>query len=148
MLQESELGRSGRAVILRLSGIYGPGRVLTRVESLRSGTPLAGSPAAWLNLIHVDDAAAAVMAVADCTAPESLYLVSDDCPVTRGEYYSELARLTDSPPPVFDPFQSPRHGQGLNKRCSSRRIKSALNLSWQYPSHVPGLTASLDGDGN
>src|SRR5690606_29190096 len=50
------------AVVLRLAGIYGPGRLLRRVEQLRSGDPIGGNPEAWLNLIHVDDAATAVLA--------------------------------------------------------------------------------------
>jgi nucleoside-diphosphate-sugar epimerase len=130
-------------VILRLTGIYGPDRVLTRVAALRDGLPLAGSPDAWLNLIHVDDAAAAVVAAARQPQPEPLYLVTDDRPCTRGEYYTELSRLVNAPPPTFDPAQVPRHGQGLNKRCRNQRIKRSLGLQWQCPTFVEGLRASL-----
>lgn len=143
LLRESALGRSGRAVILRLSGIYGPGRWLARVESLRSGTPLAGSPDAWLNLIHVDDAATAVLAAAGHPSPEPLYLVSDDRPVMRGDYYGQLARLVDAPPPVFDAALQPRHGSGLNKRCCNRRVKASLGVAWRYPTLDEGLQQSL-----
>ncbi|HID24230.1 MAG TPA: NAD-dependent epimerase/dehydratase family protein, partial [Planctomycetaceae bacterium] len=50
-------GRAGPAVnLLRLSGLYGPGRLRSRIEHIRSGRPLDSAPDAWLNLIHVDDA--------------------------------------------------------------------------------------------
>lgn len=131
------------AETLRLSGIYGPDRLLAKVDALRAGTPLAGSPEAWLNLIHVEDAADAVAAAAAHPAPESLYLVSDDRPVTRGEYYGELARLVGAPPPVFDATQSPRHGVGLNKRCRNERLKQSLGMTWRYPTWRQGLAESL-----
>ena len=51
-------------IVLRLAGIYGPGRLLTRIDQLRSGTPLSGNSDAWLNLIHVDDAARIVLLIA------------------------------------------------------------------------------------
>ena len=136
--------RAGRfTVILRLAGIYGLGRLLTRVEALRSGKALAGSPEAWLNLIHVDDAAAVMVRCVEHPTPEGLYLVADDEPATRGEYYGELARLTGAPPPVFDAGQTPRHGTGLNKRCRNARVRESLALELAYPTMADGLATSI-----
>jgi nucleoside-diphosphate-sugar epimerase len=53
------LGRRG--LILRLAGIYGPGRI-PLAEKIRKGEPLPVSPEGYLNLIHVDDAARVVLA--------------------------------------------------------------------------------------
>lgn len=134
--------------ILRLSGIYGPGRLLTRVEGLRSRQPLAGLADAWLNLIHVDDAALAVCECRDRGRSGSTYLVTDDQPVTRGTYYSRLAELAGAPPPVFDPNLSPARGSGgLNKRCSNRRLREELGVSLAFPTITAGLAHawSLDG---
>lgn len=141
----SPLGLADRSCILRLSGIYGPDRLLAKVDALRQGTPLAGSPEAWLNLIHVDDAAAAASAAAESPAPQPLYLVSDDRPVTRGEYYAQLASLVSAPTPRFDPTQSPRHGTGLNKRCCAQLVKDSLGMEWNYPTLAEGLPACLAG---
>src|SRR5207302_4243129 len=44
------------ANVLRLAGIYGPGRLVARIEALRAVLVLEGNPDAWLNMIHVDDA--------------------------------------------------------------------------------------------
>jgi len=59
VLAAHPLGRRG--VVLRLAGLYGPGRLL-RAADLLAGRPLSVPAGNWLNLIHVDDAAAAVLA--------------------------------------------------------------------------------------
>lgn len=115
-----------RHSVLRLAGIYGPGRLLTRIEQLRAGEPLTGSPDAWLNLIHVDDGAAAVEAAAVAGA-SARWLVTDDEPLTRGAYYGRLAELAGAPPARFDAGQPSRRGSGgLNKRCRNGRLKAGL----------------------
>ncbi|MFO0917369.1 MAG: NAD-dependent epimerase/dehydratase family protein [Planctomycetaceae bacterium] len=133
---------AGNAVILRLAGIYGPGRLLARIEALRTGSSIAGRADAWLNLIHVDDAVQAVDAAASAQRPGMVYLVADDQPVTRQEYYSRLAELVGAPPPRFDEAQAAKRGSGgLNKRCSNARIKAELEIRWQFPTFLDGLGA-------
>ncbi|MBX3439322.1 MAG: NAD-dependent epimerase/dehydratase family protein, partial [Planctomycetaceae bacterium] len=110
---ERLVGESGTAGldarILRLSGIYGPGRLLQRVESLRQRIPIGGNPDAWLNLIHVDDAVHAVLACDERGRAGRSYLVSDDRPLPRREYYSLLAKLVDAPPPLFSDAAANAH---------------------------------------
>ncbi len=133
----------GRATVLRLSGIYGPERFLSKRESLLAGAPLAGSAEAWLNLIHVEDAARAVVTVEALESPTDTYLVSDDEPAQRGDYYAELARLIGAPPPVFDTHQAARHGAGgLNKRCRNTRLRST-GWSLRFVDYRNGLTDAL-----
>ena len=60
VLKASQFGPS--AVILRLAGIYGPGRLLRRTKDLLAGNPIVAPKDNYLNLIHVDDAAAIVAA--------------------------------------------------------------------------------------
>ncbi len=55
--------RGHDALVLRLAGLYGPGRV-PRSADVTARRPIAGSPDAYLNLIHVEDAARAVVAAA------------------------------------------------------------------------------------
>lgn len=139
-----ERGPATRHRVLRLSGIYGPNRLLSRVAALQAGEPLSGSPEAWLNLIHVDDAAEAVDAVATSEGlPEfETFLVSDDRPLTRGDYYARLAELVNAPVPRFDEDQTARRGSGgLNKRCSSRKLKTMTGWQPRYPSALEGLDA-------
>jgi nucleoside-diphosphate-sugar epimerase len=137
-----------RAIILRLAGIYGPGRIPSRNE-LISGRPVNAASDAWLNLIHVDDAARIVLAVEKQVRPPRLYLVSDGHPVRRREYYAEAARLLRAPPPVFSdaPAEalSDRRGNS-DKRVNNARLRSEVRFDFQYPSFREGLAASIVED--
>lgn len=126
--------RIEHATILRMSGLYGPDRQLARVEQLRAGEPIGGHPDAWLNLIHGDDAARACVAALTAAIPSPLYLVSNDRPLTRREYFTQLACRVSAPPPVFSGTSTSRHSlDGLNKRCRNERVKRELDLEWLYP---------------
>ena len=135
-----------RCVVLRLAGIYGPDR-LPRSKDLLEGKAIPLPAAGPMNLIHVEDAAAAVLA-AEARAPlPRSYNVCDGTPVARGDYLAELARLLGAPPPVFDrdnpePSTSRRGGGG--KRVSNARILAELALELAYPSYREGLRASVE----
>ncbi len=136
----------GRSHILRLAGIYGPGRLIARTEQLRNRQPLSGDPEAWLNLIHVEDAARCAVACASAATAANLYVVSDDRPVTRREFYSAVCRLIGAPPPEFDPeAQGRQRSSGLNKRCCSTRMKSDLLPELNYPKISHGLSHAIAG---
>lgn len=135
------LGRC--AVILRLAGIYGPGRI-PRVKQLQAGKAIAAPREGYLNLIHVDDAARVVLA-AEARAPGgTIYCVSDGQPVLRSTYYERLACLTGSPPPTFAPPSpdSPASQRaGSSKRVRNQRVLSELQVRLDYPSYREGLAA-------
>ncbi len=132
------------ATILRLSGIYGPQRLLARTEAIREKQPLPGNPDAWLNLIHVDDAAAAVVAAADSSMEQSsLFLVSDDQPIRRRTYYETFARLLNVDEVRFDADAPARHTRGLGKRCCNQRLRNELAVAFQFPTIETGLLQSL-----
>lgn len=149
LIRESFDDQSVRSAIrLRLAGIYGPQRLLSRVADLQAGKPLPGRPDAWLNLIHVDDAANAVIAAGESESQSSLYLVADDQPLQRGDYYARLAELVGAPRPQFDENQERSRGSGgLNKRCSNRQLRADLGLQLLYPTVETGLLAALQIDG-
>eukprot|EP00913_Durusdinium_trenchii_P028411 g26639.t1 len=89
------------ANVLRCAGLYGPGRLLRRVEQLQSAEPIGGNPEAYLNLIHIDDAAAAVSACENYGEPDATYLVCDGESLTRREYYETLAELAGAASPLL-----------------------------------------------
>ena len=135
--------RPGGAVVLRPSGIYGPGRVMRSAEQVRSGEPVVGRGEAWLNLVHVDDLAAAVLLAADAPAPAERYLVSDDRPLTRRAYYTLLADRFGGPPPTFTGEGG--RVDGLGKRCRNDRAKRDLGWSPRFPTAAEGLDDALRG---
>ncbi len=153
---ETELAASalsGRSVILRLAGLYGPNRV-PFLNELRQGLPVPAISTGYLNLIHVDDAAAAVIAAAErnpaqlveTTAAPRIYCVSDGQPVERGEYYSEVARQIAAPPPRFvapDPNSPRAHRAGNSRRVNNSRMLAELGVTLTYPDYRAGLAAIL-----
>ena len=126
----------GRGTVLRLAGIYGPGR-LPRIDDLRASRPLEADPDSWLNLIHVDDAAAVVIAVADHAGPGPLYVVSDGRPVRRRDFYARLADLVGSPPPNWIPPAA--DARGGDKRVDPRRLFAEIGPAFSHPDAIAAL---------
>jgi nucleoside-diphosphate-sugar epimerase len=130
------------AVILRFAGIYGPGRLLRRREQIERGEPLTGNPEQWLNLIHVDDGATAILAAEGLARPGATYNICDDNSVMRREFYTHLAELFAAPAPVFlpDGNAASRHTHA-NRRIVNRRMHDELRVTLRFPSFVEGLRA-------
>lgn len=126
--------------VLRLAGIYGPGRLMARIEALRAKEPLRGNPAAWLNLIHADDAVAAILACELRGASGDTCLVCDDRPIRRAEYFETLARVLNLSLPRWsaEPLSDQERSK-LNKRCSNRRLREQLGMALRYPDIMQGL---------
>jgi nucleoside-diphosphate-sugar epimerase len=133
----------GQGTVLRLSGIYGPDRLLSRIDALKNAQPLPGPEDGWLNLIHVEDAAQAIVTCAKAETIESVYLVSDDRPVLRGDYYRLLAKLVNAPEPTFDPDAVARHSRGINKRCRNQKLREGLSVTLQFPDIESGLAHAV-----
>ena len=130
--------------ILRLSGIYGPGRI-PRAADVIAGRPIASPQHGFLNLIHVDDAAEAVCSTLR-KPTQRLYVVSDDQPVVRSQFYEEIASQTGSTRPQF---VTPGSGSPVmmrsesNKRVWNRRMKRDLVSKLQFPTYRQGLNDIL-----
>jgi nucleoside-diphosphate-sugar epimerase len=139
---------ANRSIILRLAGLYGPGRI-PRSADIIAGRPIDAPSKGWLNLIHVDDAARIVVLAEERTAPPHIYVVSDGHPVQRRDYYVELARLLNAPPPKFVeiPSDSPAAQRAASdKRVNSRRLFDELNPRLAYPDYRAGLAAIVAGN--
>jgi nucleoside-diphosphate-sugar epimerase len=144
-----------RAIILRLAGLYGPGRI-PRCKELLAGQPIDAPSTGWLNLIHVEDAARIVVLADQQVQPPKLYVVSDGHPVIRGDYYREQARLIGAPPPRFvEPAgNSPAAARAASdKRVNPRRLLRELSPALLFPSYREGLAqivspAGRDVDGD
>ncbi len=127
------------ATILRLSGIYGPGRLIGRKEQLIQKRPIAGNPHAWLNLIHIDDILQAIFKLIEESSTAPLYLLSDEQPNKRIDFYTELAHHLGTPEPIMPDEPSKNFG----KRCDSSRIRKELELTLKQPTIREGIPASV-----
>ncbi len=137
--------RGASAVVLRFAGLYGPGRVVRRAM-LERGEPIPGDPEKFLNMIQIDDAARAAAASLDAENPDPIYLVADDRPVSRREYYSVAARLIGAPEPRFQPLApggAEAARDATNKRIGNRRMRERLGIVPDYPDITTGLAGAL-----
>lgn len=149
VVEEFRRTRGLDAVVLRYSGLYGPGRILRRA-SLERGEPIPGDPDHWLNLIEIRDAAACAAAALTHPRPGSpLYIASDDRPILREEFYGLIAARLGLPMPRFtrpDPESREGRRDASNKRVSNRRIKEDLGILLRYPDVSSGIPAALAED--
>jgi nucleoside-diphosphate-sugar epimerase len=124
--------------VLRLSGLYGPGR-LQLIERLRAGQArVPRDTVHWANRMHADDAAAAIAHLLMLPAPQPLYVGSDDTPLPLDVLYDYLAQCIGSPPP---PAGAAPAGVG-SKRLSNARLRAAgLDPAW--PDARAGYAALL-----
>ncbi len=128
------------ATILRFAGIYGPGRLL-RKQPLLKGEPYVGDADKWLNLIHVADGVQAVLAAERSARPGGTFNIADDHPVSRGAFYTELARRLGAPEARFEPAAPPT--REANRRISNALARAELGFAPAFPSYREGLRASL-----
>jgi nucleoside-diphosphate-sugar epimerase len=136
--------RMPNAIVLRFAGIYGPGRLLRR-QTIEKGAPIVGDAEKWLNLIHVDDGARAILAAEERGHPGRVYNICDDHPVRRRYFYAALARRLGAPEPTFvpPPNQPPPPHERAHRRLNNRRMKEELRVEPAYPDYEQGLRASV-----
>jgi nucleoside-diphosphate-sugar epimerase len=137
--------------ILRLAGIYGPGR--SAFDKLRDGTARRiVKPGQVFNRIHVEDIAAAVDAVFAARA-DGTFNVADDEPAPPQDVVACAAELLGMPPPPEAPFDTAdltpmaRSFYGENKRVRNERLRRDLAVRLAFPSYREGLAAILTGTG-
>ena len=126
--------------VLRLTGIYGPGRTRL-VDLVRDGEAVVGTRPTFTNRIHAHDAAAAcvrLLALGE-DAPD-VVIGTDDHPADRREVYSWLAHRLGVDGPEVDDERAPSRG---SKRCRNERLRS---LGWvpRYPTFRVGYAAVLE----
>jgi nucleoside-diphosphate-sugar epimerase len=149
LASERLLAASGiPSVILRLGGIYGPGRT-GLIERARQGAlALRGTPH-FTNRIHRDDAAGLIQHLLFHPDPEPLYLGVDDEPAEEAELYHWLAREVGADPPGVPSEEGavashPRRSAG-SKRCSNARAR-ASGYSFRYPTWREGYGELIRAD--
>ncbi len=138
-------------VILRVPGIYGPGRL--GLERIREGAPvLEESTANPGNRIHVDDLATCCIAALANGVPAGIYNLGDGDHRTSTWFADEVARQAGLPaPPKIDRVQAAQAFSPMRLAflASSRvvdttRMREILGVTPRYEDPVEGIRASLD----
>ncbi len=128
--------------ILRVAGIYGPDR--NRIAALRRGEGIPGDRRHYVNMIHRDDVASAMVRVLERGVSGGIYHASDGTPVLRGEFLEWLARQLGIEPPPPVPFRTTAGARmGGHKRLCIDRLKHELGWEPRYPSFREGYAALL-----
>lgn len=134
-------------LVLRLAGIYGPGR--SAFGKLRDGTARRiVKPGQVFNRIHVDDIGR-VTALAAQQKLGGVFNLADDEPAPPQDLVTHAARLMSIPPPPETPFEEAemtemaRSFYSDNKRVSNMAIKRALGIELLHPTYREGLESIL-----
>jgi nucleoside-diphosphate-sugar epimerase len=131
------------AVVLRLGGIYGPGRA-RMVDQLVSGALTLAASSTPTNRIHRDDCAGAICHLLTLPQPAPVYLGVDDEPASQHAIVSFLAqRLRLAVPAVAPTAASTRRGERTHKHCSNQRLRHS-GYALRYPTYREGYGALAD----
>ncbi len=123
---ENAIRSSGPATILRLGGLYGPGR---NPGKFLSGKKDIGQGNAPVNLIHLDDVVEIVhLIIQENVCPEILNAVAPGHP-SRQQFYTAAAQYADLPLPEFDQ----KNRDGSNKMVDSSKLINQFSYQFIHP---------------
>lgn len=132
-----------RWMVLRLAGIYGPGRTHL-LKQVQAGE-VAGVGTHHLNLIHRDDACTAIWAAlnAPATVKDGLFNVADDGAATKAEITAWLAARLGLPVPRFTGDPAGGRAPVPDRIIAAARLKSVLGWKPIWPSYREGYANLL-----
>lgn len=140
----------GTGVVLRMARLYGPGRTSgDYIEGVRNrAIPIVGRGDNYVSSLHIDDARTAL--VAALTAPDGVYNVGDDHPMTWADNLVALSRTLGAPEPRRIPALLARVVVGnvsnlltLSHRISNQAFREATGWSPSHPDAGAGWEASV-----
>jgi nucleoside-diphosphate-sugar epimerase len=141
-------GRSAGATvhILRLAGIYGPGRNM--LKKVREGeAQRIVKPGQVFNRIHVEDIAQAISLAIGVGGQGDVWNVADDEPAAPQDVVAFAAELLGLAAPAEISFEhaamsaAARRFYGDNRRVSNAKLKRELGFEPLYPTYREGLRA-------
>jgi nucleoside-diphosphate-sugar epimerase len=141
LLEAEAIALNAGGLVTRLSGLYGPGRSVLMRKFLAGEAVLEGEGNRWVNQVHRDDAARAIVQLIKRRARPGIYNVTDNTPATQLQVYSWLADHFHRPLPSFGPADLQRKRGWTSKRVSNRKLREA---DWQplfpaYRDAIPSL---------
>jgi nucleoside-diphosphate-sugar epimerase len=144
ILREAEnIVLEAEGVVLRVGGIYGPGRSFLLQSVLTGTAPSRDTADRFVNEIHRDDVASAIFFLArqERITPPRIFNVVDNPPVLRSEILHWLSAKIGKP--LSDSLGAiGRRRADSNKRVSNAKLR-ALGWSPHYPSCKEGFLQSV-----
>ena len=125
------------AIVLRVAGIYGPGR--NPIDWIRNGR--VGPSRKYVNLIHVEDLAAICLVALERGKPGEAYNVSDGTPHTWNEICVTAQQRWSTTAAVV------QEDQPTGKRISNAKLRAELDYVLKYPDLYDALDLIDSTDG-
>ncbi|MCW1924795.1 sugar nucleotide-binding protein [Luteolibacter arcticus] len=141
ILRETEdLVLSTGGIVTRLAGIYGPGRSMILKKFLNGEAVIEEDGRRYLNQIHRDDAAAAILCLASqlSTINHQLFNLSDSHPLTQRECYESLSSIFSLPLPPTGPRDPNRKRGWTHKQVSNAKLR-AIGWEPRFPSFLDAV---------
>ncbi len=150
-LQDWQRSTGVPVIILRVPGIYGPGRL--PIDRIKQGVPVVREEEApYSNRIHADDLARICIAAAQCShscETAQIYNVSDGNPSSMTDYFNKTADLLGLPRPPTVSMAEARTQltAGMlsfldeSRRIDNRKMREELDVELLYPTLETGLPA-------
>lgn len=139
--------------VMRLAGIYGPGRHYL-LDTLRKGVDkIPGVGDYYLNLIHRDDAAEALLVALESRIEGfSVWNLADGAPSMKEAIVGWSAKRLDLPMPAFSPeLVTARmqrrlfaNGRPPNRRIAAQKIQAELGWKPRHGSFTSGYEAIIE----
>jgi nucleoside-diphosphate-sugar epimerase len=128
-------------VILRVAGIYGPGRGYWLKQFLQGVARIEGNGERFLNMVHCDDVVGAIVSALEKGRVGEIYNVVDDEPVTQLRLFRWLSETLgkEMPPFLKSEERAERKRGSTNKRISNRKLKTELGYQFKYPTFRDGF---------
>lgn len=135
------LGRGG--IVVRLAGIYGPGRSALLSKFLAGTAIIDPENDRFVNQVHRDDIASAVLLLLTREMHETeIHNVVDDQPMLQSECYRWLAqRLNRQLPPIGKSTNQRKRGDS-NKRVSNAKLRG-VGWAAKYSTFAEGMERSV-----
>ena len=137
-------------VILRVAGIYGPGKLpLARLQKGMSVLQEGIAPAS--NRIHIDDLADIIIAAMESEFANEIYNVADNNPTTMTDYFTRVAAAYKLPAPIqisWEEAQKTLSPQMLSylsesKKLDTSKLVQQLKIALRYPNLATGIENCL-----
>ncbi|KAB2641391.1 MAG: sugar nucleotide-binding protein [Verrucomicrobia bacterium] len=142
LLDAERLTLGGGGMVLRLAGIYGPGRSVILRKFLAGEAVMEDEGRRFLNQIHREDAVRAIHQMA-AEVPRhrgKVYNLSDATPLTQLACYQQLCELFQRPPPPSAARDLTRKRGWSHKQVSSAKLQ-ACGWQPQFPSFLDAAAA-------
>ena len=138
LLEAEAVALRAGGIVARLGGIYGPGRSMFLRKFAEGSAVVEAGGDRFINLIHREDGARALLHLADPLVPAGIYNVCDSHPPTQRELYGWISEFLGKPMPPDGPID-PHRKRGLNnKRVSNQKLRAT---GWvpEFPSFREAL---------